>query len=243
MRESHNSEFYSADSVTYEESRFSTASGRDDHNRLMDCLAQLSTSLNLDDVVEVGVGTGRVTRVLLERGAAAIRCVDIARGMLEVAEAKTSDPRVRYIEGSAYELPIGDNDCTSFVSVNLLSHLDNINQFWSEASRVVRPGGRALVTSTKLDSIFFLFGFVANRRGSAFGQDVHSVWHRRKANLKAISAAGGTVQSVTGHFYTPRALDRRFVGPFIHRLTRLHDQLPQQLARRLAPMDIYLVEF
>lgn len=243
MRESSNSDFYSKDSSTYESSRFSTVSGRDDHNRLMSCLADLSGSLDLSNVVEVGVGTGRVTRVLLSKGAATVRCVDIAPGMLEVAKKNIADSRVRYIQGSAYDLPIHSGDCSAFVSVNLLTHLDDLRQFWREAARVLRPGGLALVTSTKVDSLFLPFGVVANRRGAAFGQDVHTVWHRRKAQLEAISAAGGRLQSLTGHFYTPRALDRRAVGPAFHRLTRLLDRLPPWLSRRLAPMDIYLVEF
>lgn len=243
MSESCNSDFYSKDSLTYESSRFSTKSGRDDHNRLMHCLSSLSTSLDLENVVEVGVGTGRVTRVLLEKGAEAVRCVDIAPGMLEVAKEKTANPLVQYIEGSAYDLPIETNDCSSYVSVNLLTHVDDLHQFWREAGRVLRPGGMALVTSTKVDSLFLPFGVIANRRGSAFGQDVYTVWHRRKAQLEAISAAGGSVKSITGHFYTPRALDRGAAGGVLHRLTRLFERLPQKWVTRLAPMDIYVVQF
>jgi len=243
MDESNNSEFYSKDSLTYESSRFSTASGRDDHERLMNCLADISISLDLDNVLEVGVGTGRVTRVLLEKGAEAVRCVDIAPGMLEVAKRMTASSRVSYIEGSAYDLPIEANSCSSFVSVNLLTHLDDLDQFWREVGRVLHPGGMAMVTSTKLDSLFLPFGAIANRRGVAFGQGVHTVWHRRKAQLSAISAAGGRLQSVTGHFYTPRALGGGRVGAGFHRLMRLFEQVPSQLGTRLAPMDIYLVKF
>ncbi|MGE0219052.1 methyltransferase domain-containing protein [Mycolicibacterium sp.] len=243
MHESSNRDFYSKDSVTYEATRFTTAAGQDDHNRLMSCLATLSDSLDLTDVVEVGVGTGRVTRVLLAQGAKAVRCVDIAPGMLKVAEETTADPRARYIEGSAYDLPIGDDDCSSFVSVNLLTHLDDLDQFWREASRVLRPGGMALVTSTKVDSLYFPFGVIANRRGLAYGQNVYTVWHRRNAQLGAIARAGGKLESITGHFYTPRAVDKGPVGRVFHVITRLLDRLPSRLRARLAPMDIYLVRF
>jgi ubiquinone/menaquinone biosynthesis C-methylase UbiE len=243
MRESNNRDFYSEDSETYEETRFATPSGLDDHNRLMKSLGDLSSRLNLDNVVEVGVGTGRVTRVLLNKGAKAVRCIDISPGMLKVAQEKTADPRVSYIEGSAYDLPIATDDCSAFVSVNLLTHLDDLTTFWREASRVLQPGGMAMVTSTKVDSVFMPFGLIANRRGSAYGQDVHSVWHRRKAQLEAITAAGGSLQSIAGHFYTPRALDRGRAGRVIHRMTRSLEQLPPKLRARLAPMDIYLVRF
>lgn len=243
MRESGNSDFYSKDSVTYESSRFQTASGQDDHEHLMACLSDLSQSLDLDDVVEVGVGTGRVTRVLLGKGAKHVRCVDIAPGMLEVAKEKTGDANVEYIEGSAYDLPIDANDCSAFVSVNLLTHLDDLGKFWSEAGRVLRPGGMALITSTKIDSLFLPFGAIANLRGSAFGQDVHTVWHRRKAQLKAISAAGGTLQSITGHYYTPRAVGDGKAGTFVHNLMRRLDRQTSKISTRLAPMDIYLVKF
>lgn len=243
MRESDNSKFYSKDSATYESSRFSSGPGRGDHERLMAALAELTTFLDLADVVEVGVGTGRVTRVLLENGAEKIRCVDIAPGMLEVAKEKTGSSRVRYIEGSAYRLPIATDDCTSFVSVNLLTHLDDPGQFWREAGRVLRPGGVAMVTSTKVDSLFLPFGVIANRRGIAFGQDVHTVWHRRRAQLTAIAAAGGELQSVTGHYYTPRALGGGSVGTVFQRLMRGFEKLPSRLNTRLAPMDIYLVKF
>jgi SAM-dependent methyltransferase len=163
--------------------------------------------------------------------------------MLKVAAEATADSRVRYIEGSAYDLPIPTDDCSSFVSVNLLTHLDDLTRFWREAGRVLRPGGTAMVTSTKVDSVFMPFGLIANRRGSAFGQRVHSVWHRRKAQLEAIGAAGGSVQSITGHFYTPRALDRGLAGRAVHRATRSLEKLPPHLRTRLAPMDVYLVKF
>jgi SAM-dependent methyltransferase len=163
--------------------------------------------------------------------------------MLQVAAEHTGSNQVRYVEGSAYSLPIAAKEYSSFVSVNLLSHLDDLNQFWHETARVLRPGSLALVTSPKVDSLFLPFGLIANIRGTAFGQDVHSVWHRRKTQLRAITAAGGTVRSIVGHYYTPRTLGGGSIGRLFHHFMRWADLLPPRLGDRLAPMDIYLVEF
>ncbi len=237
MDESKNSQFYDADSGTYEATRFSTRMGRRDHESLMQLVSEQLVKMDLTDVIEVGVGTGRVTREIRKMSKNRLRCVDISPGMLELSMKTAPTPIPEFIEGSAYSLPVPDNDASALISVNLLSHLDDLERFWREAVRVTRPGGQIFVTSTNLLSVFYPFAYVVNRRGRAYGQEVHSTWHKMRAQKAAMEAAGASLVELQGEIYLPRALDRaRLVGTFAVPVLRGFRMAPRILRAKASPM-------
>jgi SAM-dependent methyltransferase len=88
--------------------------------------------------VDVGAGTGKLTRALAARGLE-VAAVEPSDGMRETLEAEL--PAVRALAGSGERLPLGDG------SVDLVTYA----QAWhwvegpaalAEAARVLRPGGR-----------------------------------------------------------------------------------------------------
>lgn len=236
-----NADFYDQDSSTYD-SRFATTSGKADHLRLMALLDEQLRGMDLGNVVEVGVGTGRVTRLIAALNPKSLRCVDISTEMLKVTEASLAAGAAEFLLGSAYELPCEDGSADSVVSVNLLSHLEDLPTFWSEVRRVLRPNGQALVTSTNLTSLFYPFGARANRTQKAFGQDVPSAWHRRKDLEKTAENAGLQIADSDGHLYVPRSVDGR---PVVDSLLRTGATafavLPQLLRSHTGPMTILRV--
>jgi SAM-dependent methyltransferase len=100
-----------------------------------------------DEVLEVGLGFGTVGRVLAERGLR-YHGLDIAPGPVALVRerlaalgAEGSEARV----GSALELPYEDASFDRYVSIGCLHHTGDVPRAVSEAHRVLRPGGRALV--------------------------------------------------------------------------------------------------
>ena len=82
--------------------------------------------------LEVGTGTGEgVLLVAREFPQASVRGVDISEEMIRAATAKVD----------AAELPYGEE------SFDLVAHL-NMPPFFGEVSRVLRPGGHAIVASS-----------------------------------------------------------------------------------------------
>lgn len=89
-------------------------------------------------VVDVGCGTGDLCRVLGRAGLRGVG-VDMAAGML--AKAHTAAPLVR---ADALHLPLGDASVNGAVSGFALRNVVDIAACFQEASRVIRPGGRAV---------------------------------------------------------------------------------------------------
>ncbi|HTZ61525.1 MAG TPA: class I SAM-dependent methyltransferase [Thermoplasmata archaeon] len=92
-------------------------------------------------LLEIGVGTGRVARPLLDAGVA-VTGVDASRGMLARARAKGLP---RLVRGNAYRLPFADRSFDAALFVHVLHVLDTPRAAIAEAARVARGGTLALV--------------------------------------------------------------------------------------------------
>lgn len=98
-----------------------------------------------DLVVEVGCGTGRMTRPLAEMSVQQVVGVDPEERMLAVAREKDVAGRVRWLLGTAYRLPLA-NDVAGVVLMSMVVHLlRQRGRAFREARRVLRPGGRLLI--------------------------------------------------------------------------------------------------
>lgn len=102
---------------------------------------------DLDRVIEVGGGSGRVARTV----DAAV--LDPARGML--GRARTKD--LETIQASATDLPHPDGSIDAIVVVDALHHFPDPERCLSEMARVLAPGGVLVVTdfdrSTRLGRV------------------------------------------------------------------------------------------
>jgi ubiquinone/menaquinone biosynthesis C-methylase UbiE len=92
-------------------------------------------------ILEVGVGTGRVARPLVDRGVRVVG-VDASRGMLGRAAAKGLPYLVR---GDAYCLPFPDRSFDAALFVHVLHILDRPSLGLREAARVGRHGVLAIL--------------------------------------------------------------------------------------------------
>lgn len=108
---------------------------------VVDALASTLTRWGVRQLLEVGVGTGRVAGPLAARGPE-VTGVDASRGMLARARAK-GIPRL--IRASAYRLPFGTRTFDAALFVHVLHVLDEPVQALREACRVSKVGAAALV--------------------------------------------------------------------------------------------------
>ena len=112
--------------------------------------AHVRTALgNVDgcDVVDLGCGTGRHTEWLARAGAR-VTAVDFSEKMLERARSKVPVADVRFVVHDLHDpLPLEDASFDAVVSGLVLEHLRDLDGFFREAHRVLRPRGRAVVSA------------------------------------------------------------------------------------------------
>jgi ubiquinone/menaquinone biosynthesis C-methylase UbiE len=99
-------------------------------------------------VLELGCGTGRHTSWLASSGAK-VTAIDFSEGMLAEARRKLGDaPLVRWLSHDLHTpLPYDASAFDLIVSGLVLEHLQDLTGVFREARRVLRPGGRAVLSA------------------------------------------------------------------------------------------------
>lgn len=125
-----------------------------------------------DDVVEIGCGVGRMTRVIARR-AATVRALDISPRMLERARAYNARlANVEWLLGDGVSLaPIADASADACVSHVVFQHIPDpaiTLGYVREIGRVLRPGGWAAFQISNAPEI--------HRRRS--GREGFEIWWR-----------------------------------------------------------------
>jgi ubiquinone/menaquinone biosynthesis C-methylase UbiE len=114
--------------------------GRGDDAAL--AIALTATSAG-DRVVDIGCGPGVAARRAARLGAT-VTGVDPAPVMLRTARLLPRRGNVRFVRGSAEDIPVPDEACTVAWSLATVHHWADIDAGLREVRRVLAPGGRFL---------------------------------------------------------------------------------------------------
>lgn len=95
-------------------------------------------------VLDVGAGTGRLALRLAKLGAE-VTALDVSGEMLK--RIKTKDPRLKIKIGEAEDLPLADENFDIVIATFLIVHLKDLRVFFDEVYRVLKPGGRFLLSN------------------------------------------------------------------------------------------------
>jgi malonyl-CoA O-methyltransferase len=148
--------------------------------------------------LDLGCGTGRHALWLAAAGAR-VTALDFSEGMLAEARKKPGAESIRF---SAHDLHHPLPFAAEFdlvVSGLVLEHLRELAPFFTEARRVLRPGGRAVVSA--MHPAMFLRGSQARFTDPGSGEIIQpgSVPHSISDFVMAALRAGFQINNLTEH--------------------------------------------
>jgi ubiquinone/menaquinone biosynthesis C-methylase UbiE len=96
-------------------------------------------------VLDLGCGTGHFANYVYSKGFE-VHAIDPSLKMLEFA--RNNFKNIQFLEGEAAALPFNDQSFDLVISIEVLRYLDpaDVVQAYKEIFRVLKPGGRMLVT-------------------------------------------------------------------------------------------------
>lgn len=150
-------------------------------------------------VLDAACGTGRHSLELARRGHRVIG-VDASRDMLDLARAKLPDADFR--QGDLAELPVADGAVGAVVCALALVHLPELGGAMAEFARVLRPGGRVIISD--VHPFLTMLGWQAQFRtegGGAGFMRLHG--HLLSDYASAAAAAGLRIRSLQELRLTP----------------------------------------
>jgi len=150
-------------------------------------------------VLDLGCGTGRHSLWLADAGAE-VTAIDFSEGMLAEARRKPGAAAVRFLVHDLHEpLPFPDGAFDLAVSGLALEHLRDLPGFFREVRRVLRSGGRSVMSA--MHPAMFLRGSQARFTDPASGTVVQpgSYPHQMGDFVMAAVRAGFRMEGIGEH--------------------------------------------
>lgn len=133
---------------------------------------QLMKNIDLADcqVLDLGCGTGRHTLLLSQQGSR-VTAIDFSEGMLKQAMQKPGAENISFLlHDLSRDLPTEPGFFDLVVSSLVLEHIENLGHFFSQVAKVLKPGGRAILTT--MHPNMFLKGTQARFTNPVTGEKV-----------------------------------------------------------------------
>lgn len=137
----------------YNDSKPVTLNAQNLVSRRRFALQMLETKVSQgSNILDIGCGTGHLAGELMQRGYAAWG-VDLSEAMVEYAREHYNRDRFRV--GDIEQIPFPDNTFDAVMCLGVMEYLEKDEPALREMWRVLKPGGRAVITTPNIVCPFF----------------------------------------------------------------------------------------
>ena len=103
--------------------------------------------LDLGDVLDIASGDGVLAELLAPRSSS-VTCLDISQRVVDAGKKRLSNyAHVSFEQGDMHQLPVADTSFDTVLLMHALTYTNKPQAVFTEASRVLRPGGRLLAVT------------------------------------------------------------------------------------------------
>lgn len=197
---------YEKTACEYDRVRFSGRAGNWGHRRHVEVLNGICDDWRGKRVLEIGCGTGRITKMLVSWGSH-VTATDISPEMLKVAQGRFENGdrsgRVEFRIMSVFDIDIDLASYDYIVMVNVLGRLSDPQGALDAIAAKMSAEARLVFSFPCLTSLLLPFGLLVNVRGRSLSRDVTSWWCTPKQIESYCRAAGLAVVGFKGNYYVP----------------------------------------
>ncbi|MDH5770335.1 MAG: class I SAM-dependent methyltransferase [Candidatus Bathyarchaeota archaeon] len=195
--------FYEHEARVYEELRFESYQGMYSDHIQKSIVLELVGGCKDKSILEIGSGTGRLTKELVKYGANIV-CVDFSRKMHEHSRILLHGKPVEYSVMDGTDLGFADGTFDGCLVVNVMSHIRNDSEILMEVSRVLRKGGFFVANFPNMLGIYFPVGGMVNLLGRSLQAPVYSRWYSLKEIIRSLKDVRLNPVQVMGRMIFPR---------------------------------------
>jgi ubiquinone/menaquinone biosynthesis C-methylase UbiE len=135
-------------------------------------ISEMQAESNLkkgDHVLDIGVGTGNFED-LNTVPSVEFTCLDFSEHMMARAQKKSPQNQYEIYDVNKYMLPVGDNKYDRIISSNVIYNVKNLDPFFVDTIRVLKPGSRFIITTSVEEGLMPIVR--EHFRESSFGENL-----------------------------------------------------------------------
>ncbi len=192
-------------------------------------------------VLDVGCGRGWIAETLLPRGESVIS-FDIARANVTEVARRHPRPDHLVVAGDVLDLPFRDGAVDTVISSEVMEHVADVSGYLSELIRVVRPGGRVIISTPYSEKLQYSLCIHCNR-ATPLHAHLHSF---NEAAVSNLLARFPNVRYRT-HTFSNKALTvlrtHAVLGPLPYRLWSWVDALANRVVKKPARLLVIIDKY